>query len=215
MTTLMEMVEAHQGRPFVKTDIYIDVYETYLRKFRNRPVNMLEIGVFKGGSLQIFKKYLGKKARIFGLDINPDCQAYDEDRIKVYIGDQEDKVFMKALADKLPKLHIVLDDGGHSMAQQINTFEVLYPRLALGGAYICEDTSTSYWPNYGAGLKQPGTFIEYMKDRVDDLQAFYVKELDDLSIARSTAGIHFYHGMVVLEKRKMKPMQLVKRSGED
>jgi len=130
MTPLRDIIIEHEGRGLIKAEHYVSVYERFLEKFRGRAVNMLEIGVFRGGSLQVWKKYFGKDAHIFGLDIDPECKTYEEDRVKVFIGNQEDKKFMTRLALELPKLHIVLDDGGHTMAQQINTFEVLYPRLA-------------------------------------------------------------------------------------
>lgn len=200
---LKQIMDEHEGLAFIKVNHYIDVYERFLRRFRDKPVNMLEIGIYQGGSLQIWKKYFGKEANIFGLDIEPKCKSYEEERVKIFIGDQADKKFMNSISKKMPKLNIVLDDGGHTMEQQINTFEVLYPKLTWGGVYICEDCITSYMPDYGGGLKKAGTFIEYMKDRIDKLNSISLDDLEDNPIGTSTFGIHFYNNMVVLEKRRM------------
>lgn len=201
--SLKQVMTEHDGRPFMKVEHYVDVYERFLRKFRNRPVNMLEIGIYQGGSLQVWKKYLGEQANIFGLDITPETKTFEEDRIKVFIGDQADKKFMNSIAEEMPQLNVVLDDGGHTMEQQINTFEVLYPKLAWGGIYICEDCGTSYLPHYGGGLKKEGTFIEYMKERIDKLNLTLLGDIENNPIGTSTFGIHFYNSMVVLEKRKI------------
>lgn len=197
------MIE-HEGRTFGKGEHYLVVYERYFRKFVNKPVNMLEIGVRDGGSLEVWKKYFGDQANIFGLDITPECKKFEEDRVKIFIGDQADKTFMNSIADEMPKLNIVLDDGGHTMEQQINSFEVLYPKLAYGGVYICEDCGTSYLSDYGGGFKREGTFIEYMKAMTDKLNLTLLGDVENNPIGTSTFGIHFYNSMVVLEKRRIK-----------
>jgi len=203
-------MQNHRGRVFRKSDVYIPVYERYLQKFCGKPVNILEIGVNTGGSLQIWKKYFGQKARVFGVDIDPNCKNFEESQIEIFIGDQENKGFLKQLSQKLPKLDIIIDDGGHTMIQQINSFEILYPGLAHGGVYICEDCNTSYMPNYGGGFRQSGTFIEHMKDKIDLMNMAFGAILTDNEFGETTPGIHFHKGMVVLEKEELtKPVGLI------
>jgi hypothetical protein len=55
------------------------------------------------------------------------------------------------------------------MRQQILTFEYLFLKLKEGGIYLVEDTHTSYWYNYGGGLKKKSSFIEYSKKIIDSL----------------------------------------------
>ena len=68
---------------------YFEVYHRHFQKYRNKPVTILEIGVWGGGSLQMWKKYFGDECRIVGIDIMDECKNYEEDRIKIYIGSQE------------------------------------------------------------------------------------------------------------------------------
>jgi hypothetical protein len=67
---------------------------------------------------------------------------------------------------------IVLDDGSHLQSDLIASFEFFYPKMPKNGVYLAEDVHTSYWPAvYQGGLRRPDTFIEYCKNRIDDLNA--------------------------------------------
>ena len=67
-------------------------------------------------------------------------------------------------------LDIVIDDGGHKMRQQIVSYEELFGHIKHDGVYLCEDTHTSYWLQYGGGYKRQNTFIEYSKNFIDYLK---------------------------------------------
>ena len=64
-----------------------------------------------------------------------------------------------------------IDDGGHTMGQQIATFEEMYPKVNENGVFLIEDLHTSYWQSYGGGYRKPGTFMEYAKALTDQLNA--------------------------------------------
>jgi hypothetical protein len=90
------------------------------------------------------------------------------------------------------------------MAQQITSFEELYPHIQPHGVYLCEDLHTSYYPPYGGGYRKDGTFIQYATRLVDQLHAWYSTEPDRFrvdEITRSTHGLHFYDSVLVVEKR--------------
>jgi len=131
---------------------YFEIYDRHFSKYRGTDVHVVEFGVFHGGSLQMWKNYFGPQAKIYGIDINPHCKQLEEDRIEILIGDQEDRKFLQSVAEAIPRIDILIDDGGHTMKQQINTFEELFPRIEKNGVYLCEDLHTSYWREYGGGL---------------------------------------------------------------
>lgn len=62
---------------------YFDIYERLFEKFIGKEINILEIGVSHGGSLQMWKEYFGDKATIFGLDIDPLCKSFEEEKINI------------------------------------------------------------------------------------------------------------------------------------
>ena len=53
---------------------YIPLYDRYFGPWRNRPLRFLEIGVSRGGSLTMWRKFFGAEAVLFGIDINPACR---------------------------------------------------------------------------------------------------------------------------------------------
>ena len=96
------------------------------------------------------------------------------------------------------------------MPQQIASFEELYPHLQPHGIYMCEDIHTSYAPHYDGGLRRAGTFIEYAKNLVDRLYAWYSHEPERFAVdalTRSTYALHFYDSILVVEKRPIEPPQ--------
>ncbi len=214
MKDLLTLIKAHKDRPFFKVTHYIKIYERYFNSFRSKPINILEIGVFKGGSLQLWKAYFHEDSQIFGVDILPECKIFEEDRIKIFIGDQGNEQFLDDLIQQLPPIDIIIDDGGHTMQQQILTFEK-YPALKSEAIYICEDCSSSYMVKYGGGRKKEGTFIEMMKDKIDELfrQTILTNGLKNTTFTDSTFGIHFYDSVVVIEKSPQVDPTLILKGG--
>jgi len=153
---------------------YFDVYHRHFFPFRNTSPTILEFGVHHGGSLQMWKEYFGEGARIIGVDINPQCKIVEEKGIEVFIGDQADKRFLRRLVASIGPIQIVIDDGGHTMKQQIATFEEIYPSVSQPGIYLAEDLHASYWSKWGGGIRKKGSFIEYSKRLIDQLTAWHI-----------------------------------------
>ena len=132
---------------------YFPIYEKWFRDFRNKEIVFVEVGVSQGGSLQMWKNYFGDKAKIIGIDIDERCKSFEEDQISVEIGSQEDVNFWTAFKEKYPRVDVFLDDGGHTMNQQIITFQQMFPHVSDNGVYMAEDCHTSYWETFGGGSK--------------------------------------------------------------
>lgn len=195
----------NSGRVIHKWDHYFEIYDRHFSKYRNKKITLLEFGVSHGGSLQMWKKYFGEDIKIYGVDINPHCASLKEDGIEIYIGDQENRKFLRSIANDIGQIDILIDDGGHTMRQQITTFEELYPCVSPDGIFLCEDTHTSYWKDWGGGHRKRGTFIEYAKNFVDQINAWHStsKTLIPNEFTKTTHSVHFYDSVVVIEKQKM------------
>lgn len=202
----------NEKRLIIKWKHYFPIYERYFAKYKNKPVTILEIGVFQGGSLQMWKNYFGKNAKIYGVDIDARCKSLEEENIKIFIGSQSDKNFLRQLKKEIPKVDIILDDGGHTMKQQKITFDELIDHVKDDGIYMCEDCHTSYWPPYGGGYRRRGTFIEYTKKLIDYLNAWHIKNTNKIKVndfTKTVNSIHFYDSIVVFEKTpRIKPQQI-------
>jgi len=209
---LREYFEHNPGRLIHKWLHYFDIYHRHFAAYRDRQITVVELGAYHGGSLQMWKHYFGSEARIVGVDINPACRTLEEDRIEIHIGDQGDPEFLQRLCSEVGDFHVVVDDGGHLMRQQIVTFEQMFPRLAPDGVYLVEDLHTSYWPEYGGGYKRsaawlglgkPRTFIEYAKELIDALHAWHSRNPKQLAVSdftTSARSMHFYDSVLVIEK---------------
>jgi 23S rRNA U2552 (ribose-2'-O)-methylase RlmE/FtsJ len=181
---------------------YFDIYHRHFERFRGTKPVVLEFGVSQGGSLEMWRDYFGRGATIHGVDVNPRCKQLETRRTKIFIGDQEDRKFLRSVAAETGQVDVVIDDGGHQFAQQINTFEEIYPRMSENGVFLVEDLHTSYWPKYGGGLRKPGTFIEYAKDLSDQLNAWHSRQPDFTvdEFTRTTRSMHLYDSIIVFER---------------
>ena len=194
------------GRSMSKWRHYLEIYHRHLAKFRGFSPVAVEIGIGMGGSLQMWRHYFGPGARIVGIDVRPECLDLQDDATTIMIGNQEDGDFLATVRQRFPRIDILIDDGGHTTAQQRTTFEELYPHLQPYGVYLCEDLHTSLWPSWGGGHNKPGTFLEYSKSLVDKLSAWHSEGQPTLPVdqfTQTTHSIHFYDSVVVIEKRPM------------
>lgn len=215
MQTLREIYNGHNGFLLNKWEHYIDIYDSFFSKYRNKEIVMLEIGVAHGGSLQMWRKYFGENALLIGVDINPECKQFETGNTKIFIGSQEDEKFLSGLKKQIPQLDILLDDGGHTMMQQIKTFEFLYSHIKEQGIYVCEDLHTSYWNEYGGGYKRNSSFIEYSKNLIDNINGWHARKQSKKRmhniLTETIFGLHFYDSMLFIEKKKIgKPVNTFK-----
>ena len=212
MNELESYFYANPGRATLKWLHYFEIYDRHFARFRGTDVSIMEIGVGHGGSLQMWHHYFGERCSVIGVDTHKQCKAFEEPGIQIEIGDQADRDFLRLLVAKHPRLDIVIDDGGHQMFQQITSFEELFWHLSDDGVYLCEDLHTSYWPEFGGGLRRESTFIEFSKGLVDALHAWHSRDCRTLAVGeftRSAWSIHYYDSVFVVEKRRRtKPQQL-------
>lgn len=203
MSDLEKYFRSNTGRLIHKCKHYFDIYERHFNRFRNKEVFIIEIGVSHGGSLQMWKSYFGKDAKIYGIDIDPRCKEFEEDNIKIFIGSQSDRDFLRDIKKLIPRADIIIDDGGHTMKQQRVSFEELFDHVKDDGVYLVEDLHTSYWALFGGGHKRKNTFIEYSKNFIDNLNAYHSeqKSLKVNNFTSSADSLHFYDSILVIEKK--------------
>jgi hypothetical protein len=192
---------------------FLPIYESLLGCHVGSEVRMLEIGVFQGGSLALWRRYLGDRATIFGIDIKPECAAFNGQHGQVRVGSQDDPAFLRGVVQEMGGLDVVLDDGSHIARHQRASFEALFPLLSDGGLYIIEDLHTAYWWDYGGGLRRKGSAIEFLKAKVDEMHAHYFRGGSDRSPRSDIESIQFFDSIAVVRKRKQLPRYHVKVGG--
>jgi hypothetical protein len=195
---------------------YFDIYTRHFEAYRAAPIRMLEIGVFRGGSLRMWKKFFHPDSVIVGIDIDKNCQQYEvaDSQVYVRIGSQADPDFLAKVNDEFGPFDIILDDGSHKTYHQLISFASLFrDALKDGGCYMVEDMHTNYWTSH---VDTPKSFIELSKEMIDRLHEPYlghkeihfrhghpdaVSELALSYLGANLRGIAFYDSIIVFDKK--------------
>lgn len=199
-----------------KWEKYFPIYEKLFSKYKNKSIVFVEIGIAEGGSLKIWKKFFGKKAKIIGIDLNPKCKKFKTKGIDVFIGSQSDPKFWKKFFKKVGKVDIILDDGGHTNKQQILTVLNTIKNIKNGGKLIIEDTHASYMSSFGNPNKF--SFINFAKKVIDEVNytfPFEKLKKNKFNLNKYIYGISFYESIVEfkIDKSKCKINKFISNSG--
>jgi spermidine synthase len=153
---------------------YFETYEAVFGARRNTPMRVLEIGVFQGASLRLWKSYFEHpQSSMVGVDIDPTCARFDApaDGIHVRIGSQADGEFLAKVVAEFGPFDLIIDDGSHHSAHMIQSFNHLYATgLKDDGIYFVEDIHANYWP---AWRDSANSFLDFCKDLMELMHAHY------------------------------------------
>jgi cephalosporin hydroxylase len=169
--TLHQLYAEHKGKVSDKWSLYLTEYDRLLDEYRDEPVNLLEIGIQNGGSLEIWSKYFKNYQTLIGCDTNPDCAylRYEDPRIRILVGDAGAPETRDRIKGCASQLNVIIDDGSHRSSDVIKTFCLYFPLLASDGIYIVEDIHCSYWESFEGGLDDPFSAVVFFKRLADIL----------------------------------------------
>lgn len=123
-----------------------------------RPRNMLEFGIFQGGSPALFSLWFGLD-KFVGVDISAPVEAFDAfcrnheigRRIRSFYGvSQTDRTRIEEIVRTefgTTPIDVVIDDASHAYGATRRTFEIAFPFLRPGGLYVIEDWGWAHWPD--------------------------------------------------------------------
>ena len=180
---------------------YFEIYHRHFQQFVGREAVIVEVGVYSGGSLLMWKNYFGPSCRVHGIDIREECRVYEDVQTTIHIGDQSDRLFWKHFRESVPAVDVLIDDGGHLYEQQRTTLEEMLPHLKPGGVYLCEDV-------HGTDNR----FSAFIDSLSADLNALSPIAMEGGSASQLTSfqaavhSIHRYPFVVLIEKRDI-PVQ--------
>lgn len=162
---------------------YIEVYQPLLEKFKNDHINILEIGIWDGGSIKLWTDYF-KNAAVHACDINnpPDWLKTYSDRITFHIGD----AYSQTQNDfKSTKFSIMIDDGPHTL-ESMKYFAKYYSEMLTDdGILVIEDVRDVNW-------------FEEIRDSFPEEFRSYVEIID-----RRKVKNRFDDVLIVLNKGKL------------
>jgi len=143
---------------------YLQYYEMFFSPLKDKVKNLLEIGVWEGASLKMWKEYF-VNADVVGIDIE-DKKQFNSERIRTIICDQSSHSQLMNLFDLHPSFDIIIDDGSHIGEHQLISFNTLFPLLKSGGLYCIEDALCNYDPRWNEKVK----IIDRIKEMVGEVQ---------------------------------------------
>ena len=167
MEAAKDLLDAWRRSPAfsIKTTNYFFAYSFLFQHLRGRECTFVETGILQGGSLFMWREWLGPQARIIGIDLNPEAKKWEAQGFEIYIGDQGDPLFWREVLPKIGKIDAFLDDGGHQSFQQIVTVSEVLRYVSNNCVLAVEDTYTSFMNDFCSHAEN--SFLEYAKDSTD------------------------------------------------
>ena len=183
MTTYKPLTEigVKHGTDKAYFHLFTEFYNDYFELFKNKPINILEIGIFEGKSILMLKEFF-PLATIYAIDINPSrVNLKLGDNIHNYLCSQDDCEKLKLLFNNI-KFDIIIDDGSHMTSHQQISLGFMFPYLNKKGIYICEDLHTSYTSNYiDTDVTTLKILETYCQDKKISCDIINIEQLDYLN----------------------------------
>lgn len=183
--------------------VYDRYYPMFFEKWRNESINIFEIGIDQGKSVNVWENYF-PLARIWGMDIS---KSFNTLRTNVFKGDQSKIEDLQTICSTVPKCNIIIDDGSHVPEHQLKTFYYLFENmLEWGGVYVIEDVECSYWRpdaiiyGYESGYLN---IIDYFSKLNHLVNSHYNREEDTLHIKSITFGAN----CIIIQKKEKTELQ--------
>ncbi len=134
---------------------YLDVYDAILAPWVDEEITLLELGVYRGGSLKLWRDYFPRGA-IVGIDRKLPQNFRPGERIQVFEGSHGNKRFLSEVANRTAPngFDIIIDDASHIGEKTRRAFWYLFDHhLKPGGLYAIEDWGTGYLDDFPDGKK--------------------------------------------------------------
>jgi hypothetical protein len=215
---LKDLILNHDGKIADKWTLYVHVWDELFSEFEKKEINLFEIGIQNGGSLELWAKYFQKAKHIIGCDIDNACEKlkFPDQRISVIIGDAKSDEVEQHISELASNLDIVIDDGSHKSGDIIKSFSRYMKYFNSKGLYVIEDLHASYWEEFEGGLHNPYSAISFFKrlldiinfehwrsnqSRLDFLSPFinkYDLQLSEFSLCK-IHSISFFNSLCIIE----------------
>ena len=132
------------------THSYLPLYETLLVNKKETAMNVLEIGISKGGSIKLWNDYF-TNATVYGLDIlNEDgicADIQNKERIVLYtsVDAYDTDFFTSHFLEKNIQCDFILDDGPHTLDSMKQYIRLYTQIMKDDGILIIEDVQSWDW----------------------------------------------------------------------
>ena len=129
---------------------YLPLYQTLLASKKETALNVLEIGIYRGGSIKLWGDFF-TNAIVYGLDVTDEhvvCESIkNHERIRLYTStDAYDANFVTSeFINNDVKFDFMLDDGPHTLESMIKFIQLYSNLMTYDGILIIEDVQDWSW----------------------------------------------------------------------
>ena len=188
----MNLVNIYNEKKFItdKYDLgYLDnIYDDLFKKYLGKPISFLEIGIQRGGSLQLWEEYFDKSSQIYGMDILFCKNIENQQKIKQFTcnayTEESANIFKSSTID------IIVDDGPHTLESFILLIDLYFDKLKTDGLLVIEDIINISWTpilvNYAKqkGYKEHNVYNMAGKQKTEQLLRLWSNGLDVLVLTK-------------------------------
>ena len=149
---------------------YLELYEKLLRPIKYKSLNVLEVGIFEGGSIKMWNDFF-PNASVHGVDIihinNVWESIRNNEKIILHTStDAYDSNFVKkSFLDSNIRFDFILDDGPHNLESMVKFIEYYSQLMTDDGILIIEDVQDYNW-------------IDILKNQVPENLKEFIKVYD-------------------------------------
>ena len=179
---------------------YSKYYEKKLEIYKNKNINILEIGSYAGASAAAFTKYL-PKSKVHCFDVNISNFKYKSKNINVYGIDINNKKKVIKTLNKIfleqnfSQFDLIIDDGSHNLSDILNSLKIFFKYVKNKGLYIIEDYKHPNYYKYNRNIDH--LLVDQIFESLNDKKLFnsnIFNDDDQKEIIKSIKSIETFKG---------------------
>ena len=177
---------------------YAKIYEKYFYKYKEKELNIIELGSFYGNaSAALF--FFFKNSQIYSADINPDMYVYSSKRLENFFADTSSRSSIENdIIKKNIKFDLIIEDASHMLKDQIISLFILFKILKPGGYFIIEEVD---FPEKREDMRANQEFpdLKTILKKINNKENFeskYIKQDEKSYFLNNVDFIKFYRGNI-------------------
>ena len=179
---------------------FSNFYEKNFYKYKNKKINILEIGSYAGGSAAAFVKYF-PNAKIFCFDINISNFKYKSKNIHVFGIDMNNEKktneILKSIFSKynFEDFDLIIDDGSHNLSDILNGLKFYFKYVNSNGIYIIEDFKHPNYYTYNKNINHIliDELLHNLQKKKISISSVFTKD-DQINLINQIEKIEIYKG---------------------
>ena len=177
---------------------YAKIYEKYLKEYKEKNLNIIELGSFYGNASAAFYFYF-KNSQIYSADINPDMYLYRSKRLINFFTDTSSRSSIERnILKKDIQFDLIIEDASHMLKDQIISLFILFKNLKSGGFFIVEEIDfPEKREDMRVGQESPDlkTILNKIINK-EDFKSKYINENEKNYFLENFDTIKFYTGNI-------------------